>query len=434
MKVPKVTSIILVILLTLTFLNFALKYYTYFVLMVSSTKKGTTSTSSVNEQQTGVEVPHPHELFVPLLTFIPSKSPVLLRPWVIITSSFIEEHFIGLFRSFLLIFYLGKYLENIWGAKEFTKFIMVNVIITNLILYGYYTGKSLLIDTSNNVPPVVISAMAINMGLFVAIKQRIPNHFFIFFKGNFRIKVRYVPFIAFVVSFILQLLSEQFYIEYLMSIIGFIISWSYLRFFKSGANERQSYILPYSLSNRNRSTRKKSPSISTSSPGPQIGSSSYSGHHSEYHPIITDATATLSSTPPITFQVVDTNNSAKGDRSEQFSIYTFFPYPISFIIKILSNIIVKSLIHYQLLDANTFDNTIDGDEDEDDPAYDDVSNLKTNLFGLSQLKGAAGEVSAIPHSNLKKIWNWVISKPNGVDMGIKTSMDKRRKLALKELE
>lgn len=389
--------------------------------MVSSSKKGSTIA-----EETG-EVPHPHELFVPLLTFIPARSPVITRPWVIITSSFIEEHFIGLFRSFLFIFYLGKYLENIWGAKEFTKFISVNVVITNLVIYAYYTMKSMVVDISENVPPVVISAMTINMGLFVAIKQRIPNHFFIFFKGNLRIKVRYVPFIVFITTFGLQMLSEEFYMEYLMCINGFIISWVYLRFFKLGANERQSYILPISLSHRNRTARMKSPSISASSPGPQIGSSS-SVHVGEPPILATNAPPATSS-----FQVVENTNGAKGDRSEQFSLYTFFPYPISFIVKVLSNIVVKVLFHYEILDANTF--TQDENEDDERDGYDDISNLKTNLFGLSQLKGAAGDVSAIPHasSNLKKVWQWV-TKPKDTTIGIKSSMDKRRKLALKELE
>ena len=120
MKVPKTTSIILVVLSTLTFLNFILKYYTYFVLIASSTKaqqqdhqqqqqqgqqQGQQQHHHIPElaQETG-EIPHPHELFVPLLTFIPTKSPVLTRPWVLLTSGFIEENFIELFISFILIF------------------------------------------------------------------------------------------------------------------------------------------------------------------------------------------------------------------------------------------------------------------------------------------------------------------------------------------
>lgn len=99
MKVPKVTSILLVVLLSLTFLNFILKYYTYFVIIVTSAKNSDESNSITEE--TG-EIPHPHELYVPLLTFIPTKSPVLTRPWVIITSGFIEETAAGLVLNFIL--------------------------------------------------------------------------------------------------------------------------------------------------------------------------------------------------------------------------------------------------------------------------------------------------------------------------------------------
>ena len=35
-----------------------------------------------------------------------------------------------------------------------------------------------------------------------------------------------------------------------MSIVGFIVSWTYLRFFKTGANERQLYILPFALTHK----------------------------------------------------------------------------------------------------------------------------------------------------------------------------------------
>lgn len=216
MKVPKVTSILLVVLVSLTMLNFILKYYTYFVLIVLSSKHSASEVNSI-AQETG-EVPHPHELFVPLLTFIPSRSPVFLRPWVLITSSFIEENFVGLTMSFMLFFYLGKYLENMWGSKELTKFVFANVIVANVTLYFYYVLKSFVIsEQTMEVPPVVISAMAVNMGLFVAIKQRISNHYFIFFKGNLRVKVTFLPFILLVLCFLLLLISEEFYISFLLS-------------------------------------------------------------------------------------------------------------------------------------------------------------------------------------------------------------------------
>ncbi|KAK6455480.1 eukaryotic integral membrane protein-domain-containing protein [Scheffersomyces xylosifermentans] len=411
MKVPKVTSILLVVLTTLTLLNFVLKYYTYFVLSVSSSSKA----SEVNSiaQETG-EVPHPHELFVPLLTFIPGKSPVISRPWVLITSSFIEENFVGLTMSFMLFFYLGKYLETMWGPQEFTKFVFANIIVGNVVLYFYYGIKTMIFKAEDmEVPPVVISAMAINMGLFVAIKQRISNHYFIFFKGTLRLKVTFLPFLLWTACFILQLLSEEFYISWLLSGLGFVISWTYLRFFKIGTNERQSYLLPYSIS-RKRSHKK----YKAHSPVPEAVS-------------IGGTSLGVPGTP--TLQLDDI--SIKGDRSEQFSLYTFFPSPLSMVVKLLSSLVFNTLVHYKVLDAKDFAEF--DEEDNDNLQVEDLNNLQTGLFDLSPLKGA-GNVSAIPHasSTMKKVWNWLSTEKtsSAKPFSIKSNMDKRRKLALKELE
>lgn len=409
MRVPKVTSILLVVLTTLTLLNFVLKYYLYFVLVVSSSKS---TTEGINEiaQETG-EVPHPHELFVPLLTFIPTRSPVLTRPWVLVTSSFIEENFVGATASFMLFFYFGKYLENIWGAAEFLKFIGTIVVCSNAAIYLYYTIKKMLYWGSDfPVPPVIISAAAIDMGLFVAIKQRISNHYFIFFKGNLRLKITYLPFILLAATFVLQALSEEFYAPFVLSALGFLISWTYLRFFKIGANERQSYLLPFAL-NRKRSNKLKykvkPATVET------VGSSAAS-----------TASLHLDSTP------------LRGDRSVQFSLHTFFPYPLSTVVRVLSSMVFNTLTHYKLLNSKDWPE-FDDDEDDGQLMFEDVNNLLTNLFSLSSLKGASGEVSAIPNasSKLRSVWEWAVSKGTKSSVGsIKSSMDKRRKLALKELE
>lgn len=405
MKVPKVTSIVLVILLSLSFLNFVLKYYTYFVLIVSSSKKLTSDTSTI-VQETG-DIPHPHELFVPLLTFIPTKSAVITRPWVILTSSFIEENFVGLTMSFMLLFYLGKYLENMWGSREYTKFIMINAVLTNATIYIYYTLSSM-ITHGNSVPPLVVTSMGLNMGLFVAIKQRISNHYVLFFKGNLRIRVSYFPFILLMTCFLLQLIIDDFKISFILSLVSFIISWTYLRFFKTGTNERQSYLLPFAL-NRKRPTRSKfkfTPVSNTNKVNSNVD------NNTSLH---------IDSTP------------LGGDRSEQFSFYTFFPAPFSLLVKIPAAFIFNLLSHYDILNAKDFPD-YDDDDDNDKLMFEDINNLQSNLFGLSSLKGAQ-DVSPIPHasSKLRTVWNWIISNQSN-KVGIKSSMDKRRKLALKELE
>lgn len=401
------------VLVSLTFLNFILKYYTYFVLIVSSSKSAIDEVNSI-AQETG-EVPHPHELYVPLLTFIPTKSPVLTRPWVLVTNSFIEETLAGLLINFLLFFYLGKYLESMWGSREYIKFIITIVLISNSTIYLYYTFMQLLFGESESVPPVVMSSMAINMGLFIAIKQRISNHYLLFFKGNLRIKIAYLPFILLVVLTFLSFLDEDFDISLQLSVLGFIISWTYLRFFKVGTNDRQSYLLPFSLnrkrSNKNKFKVKPPPKSALNNESPEV-----------IVPKVTPATLQLD------------NSSLKGDRSEQFSLYTFFPYPLSLVVKLVGELVFNTLVHYEVLNKNDFITF-----EEDDPTvFQDVDSLQSNLFGLSPLSGAQGDISAFPNagSKLKKVWDWISNSglKGSSGLGLKSSMDKRRKLALKELE
>ncbi|CAX45526.1 conserved hypothetical protein [Candida dubliniensis CD36] len=445
MKVPKTTSIVLVVLSSLTFLNFILKYYTYFVLIASSTKAQQEQQQQQQQQgqqgehhhipelaqETG-EIPHPHELFVPLLTFIPTKSPVLTRPWVLLTSGFIEENFIELFISFILIFYLGKYLETIWGSKEFSKFIIINVLISNLIIYIYYNLKSFIVElTDEYLPPVILSSMSINIGLIIAMKQRIPKHYLIFFKGNLRIKVTYLPFLTILLTWILSLLSEEFYILFVMSIVGFMVSWTYLRFFKTGANERQLYILPFALTHKRKNRFNTTTSVNNND-----------GH-------ILDSSLASSSNS------INNNNgfsldddTVKGDRSEQFALYTFFPYPLSIPIKFIANFIFEILVDHKLLNRRDFKNYDNEEEDNTSNVnvnhvrgisnrYEDVDKLKNNLFGLSALNGAQSVSTISMASSMKKFWDWIIPTTNSKSheaSNIKINMDRRRKLALKEIE
>lgn len=390
MKVPKITSFLLVALTAMSTLNFVLKSYTYFVLMVSLTKSTAHDVNNIAEE-TG-EIPHPHELYVPLLTFIPTRSPVFSRIWVLITSCLIEDNFIGFSLSFFTVFYLGRYLENIWGAREYGKFIGIVSILANLLVYLWFNLESRF-SSPKDVPPVVATPMAVIMGFFVAIKQRIPNHYFILFRGNLRLKVKHLPFILMLSCLTLLMLSEEFRILYHLSVYGFILSWSYLRYFRNETNERQSYVLPFLLS------RKKSNKKNYKHKRNENKERESSSLHLEA-------------------------TNVKGDRSEQFSLYTFFPVPLSIIIKWVSSAVFNLQVKYNLVDAKNYINY------EDDHLMEDTTNLQSNLFDLSSLNGVE-DVSTILNSPLKTLVNWF---HNTTKPSVKTSMDKRRKQALKQLE
>lgn len=388
MNAPKVASIVLVAIISLTILNFLLKYYTYFVLVVAAHKSAGEDPTNVAGGDDSAPVPHPHELFVPFLTFIPSVSPVLMRPWVLVTAGFVEDSFLLLGPTVLAVFYLGSYLEGKWGLQEFLRFFIVVLVGSNVTLYLFYSFKTAILGAGTSVPPVVISSMAIVMALLVAVKQRISGHYVIFLKGSLRIKVTYFPFILLVSVGVLFLISESYRVTWLLCVVGFIFSWIYLRYFKASSNERQSYLLPFTL---------RRPGVS---PAP------------------------LATGPALSFD----NNFSKGDRSDQFALATFFPGPVGSLVQVASNYVFRFMIKRQWVDPKDYTSF-----DEDDNSREEVGSLQSKLFSLSTLKGA-GEVSPIPNAGntLKSILGWFTSDKQNID--IKNSMDKRRKLAIRGLE
>lgn len=374
MNPPKVASIVTVAVLLLLLLNAMLKYYTYFLLIVAAHKEEPTLDS---------EVPHPHDLYVPFLTFIPTRLPVALRPWVLLTASFIEESFIGLALAAASIFYLGWYLEARWGARAFAKFVIIAVLACNMALYFWYATKNAFGQLSS-VPPVVSSTTPIVMACLVAVKQRIANHYIILYKNLLRIKVTFVPFSWYVLLVLAGLIWPDWHILHCEALAAFTISWTYLRFFKDGANERQSYLIPFSI---------KPPHVE----------------------------APMASPTNLKFD----ENLPKGDRSDLFALSTFFPSYLGLVVKKLSDAVFNFAVRQGLLNAKDFVG-----HDEDDEPH--VGGINSKLFSLSRLKGAEN-VGMVPAGDRFKSFFGMNPQDESSD-SIKLSMDKRRKLAIRQLE
>lgn len=383
----KVLSIFAVGLASLTFLNFVLRYYTYLLLVMAAHKTG------LEPSTVAGDIPLPRELYVPFLTFIPTVSPVLLRPWVLLTLGFIEELLVMVLPAMGLLYYLGQYLELRWGLREYLKFVIIAVVVTNILVYSHYAV--LRVAGSTSVPPVIATSTATIVALLVAVKQRIAHHYLIFFRGNLRIKVTHVPFLTVVALLVASTFLGEFRAPLWLSIYGIATSWTYLRFFRTASNERESYLLPYSLRNR------------TDTPPPLAGASR--------------AQATGSS-------IALEQNTSKGDRSELFALYTFFPAPLDLAVKTISKAV------FDILVANNLLNPLDFTSYDDNGLKEDINPLQLKLFSLSALKGA-GDVSAIPGApTITTFWLWMGRSRSDTETDIKASMDKRRKLAIKELE
>lgn len=288
----KATSILTVVLVSLTFLNFVLKSYTYFAHIIHAEGPDVA-------QQT--DQAHPQTLFVPLLTFIPGRSKVWARPWVLVTSGFVQESVAGFGAGAALLVYLDQYVEGLWGVAPFVCYVLANVVAANAIVYACYAGRA-------GSVPVVHGLMPIAMALLVAAKQRIGRHHLV---GGAR--VNHVPLVVVVSAAAALRYSDDAAVTLALSLAAFVSSWTYLRFAKAD-NDRHSYLLPFAL--QQRAARR----------------------------------ALLSPKPPRPLLPRHT----RGDRSAQFGLDTFFPYPLSAPVRCLTGAVVSFLVTCGALDGGAF--------------------------------------------------------------------------------
>lgn len=363
MSTPKVTSILLLALILVSVLNFLLKYYTYFFLVVAN---------ALSESPEPEKVPGPKQLYVPFLTFIPTVSPVLLQPWVLVTSGLVDHEF--LVPCVLVVFSLGKFLEAKWGPQEFLKFVTVVICGSNVAIYLYYVVQKVL-GVAGDIP-VVNTSTALCMGLLVAAKQRLSSHYMILFSGNLRLKVAYFPFYLIAAAAVCACFSWQYRLVYMLCVVGFSVSWLYLRYIKSSSNERQSYLLPM--------RQRRAASVSRS----------------------------------LAFD----DHTVKGDRSNLFALETFFPVPLSFLVAKVSDVFFSFMLLRHWVASKDY-------VAEDVEVSEDIAILQTKFFNLSQLKGAQN-ISTIPSSKFQSFWRHFAKENPPVD----TSIDTRRKLAIREFE
>lgn len=392
-SVPPVTKLFLALLVSCSLITFVLRYSTYLHIVTSETHDqdhvhliGEDQAASDNENS----VPTPQELYVPLLALVPGQTSLIKMPWVLFTTSFIEDGVLSFALCFFLILYTGRYIEVLWGPREFFAYLASNILISNAIAYSYYSFK-LSVDDSLPISPITGSS-ALIISLLVAIKQRIPNHYLLFLNGFIRLRVSLVPFFVLSTGLIFSFITSNPYYHVINQLawLGFIISWVYLRFFKEGGSGRQLSLLPI----------------------------------------------TESGNPTILI---------KGDRTGQFALSTFFPRPLSFIVAFISDKIFQVFVTLKLLNHGDF--TSNNEED----MQDEVSNSNTQtdlisqmsqsrLFTSSSLAGVSGNISTVslPKSGFIKTVHdklfALIGQSNDQSAQENRTLASRRKQALAQLD
>mmetsp|Transcript_30521 Transcript_30521/g.58768 ORF Transcript_30521/g.58768 Transcript_30521/m.58768 type:complete len:312 (-) Transcript_30521:178-1113(-) len=167
----------------------------------------------------------------PFLTLVPGKT--LPCVWNVVTAGYIETSFWMLLLNGCALLILARYLEPIWGSKEFLQFIVViNAavgVLTFMHMMTVYFATSLesyLYGQANGFHGVVA-------GFMVAIKQAMPEHE-VRILGILRFRLKQLPFLLLLVVSLVYITLDVDLVTF--SVLGTFCSWVYLRFYQERSN------------------------------------------------------------------------------------------------------------------------------------------------------------------------------------------------------
>lgn len=320
-----------ILLVVMSIIVNVLRYYQYSVVVdaMNETYRAQLDASSSEDikhgmnfppdQKTVDEIPHPQDLYVPLLTIVPGKS-MIYYPWILITSSFVEQNIVSLLFSITVILYGGRYCEHVWGSIELFRFILIQTTIPNLFTLLFYLFIYSFAHNNNNDDSygeskhriiTICGATSIISGFLVAFKQLVPEHTIVLFRGRIKFRVKQLPILYLIINTFLGILGNELYA--ILSWTGFFTSWIYLRFY------RISYTDPLLPFNNSTATTTTPPTATASTTTASTAATSY--EHSNPSGI-----------------------KIRGDASESFALSNFFPSPVGEYVEKISDSVYSLLL------------------------------------------------------------------------------------------
>lgn len=124
-NLPPITRALFLIVLSLSALNVALRFRKW-TASLDSRPSATDSTNYISTPK----------LAVPYLVVVPTRS--IKFPWTFVTAALVENNFVALSISALVIWFGGRYLERAWGSTEFGKFLLFTAWIPNVFAFAVY--------------------------------------------------------------------------------------------------------------------------------------------------------------------------------------------------------------------------------------------------------------------------------------------------------
>ena len=155
--------------------------------------------------------------------------------WTAFTHCFLEIHLWEVCIDIVTIVLCGKLLEPLWGGNEMLLFfLVVNVLVAVLSGFFYLFLYMCTFNTDLLFNVHIHGLAGYISGCSVAVKQIMPDHIVI--RAPVKITNRNVPLILVLISILLYVIGAVEGSYATMFTLGFVISWTYLRFYQPHSN------------------------------------------------------------------------------------------------------------------------------------------------------------------------------------------------------
>jgi len=166
---------------------------------------------------------------IKFLALVPGYTISDIYVWNIFTAGFFDKYLLSsLFDSAILVIF-GKYLEPIWGSKEFLKFIMIINLLIGASTFVVVIVLYMILRDENLLFAEVYGFSGILASFSVAMKQLMPENQLPMLCG---LRIKHLPALSLVFS--IFFLSKPLLILFVL--FGIIYGWIYLRFYQNKGN------------------------------------------------------------------------------------------------------------------------------------------------------------------------------------------------------
>lgn len=154
--------------------------------------------------------------------------------WNVFTGGLVELSLLSLLLDLLFIVVMGKFVEPIWGSKEFLRFVGITNTLTGVGVVLFALLWTVVARSTAILHISFLGFVGVIAAFSVAVRQLVPDHEISLFVV-FAFRAKHLPSFFLALCFFFGLLTGV-WIDMLLAVVGFVCGWTYLRFFQPRGN------------------------------------------------------------------------------------------------------------------------------------------------------------------------------------------------------